>query len=162
MLHTGALFPKIQVIWVVMMLCQLINVAVLKDCSCFMFKVRKSSEIFHSFWFCKIYMLWKPNLGHVIKGKWFALFSGHLNSRERARSFLERWTLEPAWYTACPIPGQPNYFWVYQIMTDIFCCSHISMDHCFIQPLLPLAVALTQCWTSALLASRMKQSYNLW
>jgi len=24
-------------------------------------------------------------------------------------SVLERWTLEPAWYRACPIPGQPNY-----------------------------------------------------
>jgi len=50
MLHTGSLCLKIQVIWVVMMLCRLVNVAdVLKDCICFMFKVRKSSEIFHSF-----------------------------------------------------------------------------------------------------------------
>lgn len=94
------------------------------------------------------------------RGKWSAVFSGHLNTKKKAPVHYWRGGV---FGTGCLFlavemgPGAslvqsksypmsvslllclPNYD------TRIFCCSHISMDRCFIQLLLPLAVALTQC-----------------
>jgi hypothetical protein len=42
-------------------------------------------------------MLLKPNLEHVVKGKRFALFSGHLNWRERVHVAYCRDRLD--WYS---------------------------------------------------------------